>query len=83
MAVAIYNNIEFIITFFSFIQFVISIFVTPWDNPTVPPGINFPTADNIEIGKALLGVVIHPNAKGASMNVTPDTLKKLIENGTL
>jgi hypothetical protein len=49
----------------------------------VPPGINYPTVDNIEMGKALLGVVIHPNAKGASMNVTPDTLKKLIEIGTL
>lgn len=66
-----------------FVQFVISCFVTPWDNPTVPPGINFPHCDNIEMGKALLGVVIHPNAKGESMTVVPDTLKKLAENGTL
>ena len=63
-------------------QFVISTFVTPWDNPTVPPAVaSFPHCDNIEMGKALLGVVIHPNAKGESMQVVPDTLKKLAENG--
>ena len=64
-----------------FIQFAIATFVTPWDNPTVPPG--FTPVDNIEAGKALLGVIIHPNARGVSLNVVPGTLKKLAENGTL
>ena len=49
----------------------------------MPPGINFPTVDNIEMGKALLGVIVNPNAKGLSMNVVPDSLKKLIESGTV
>ena len=68
------------------VQFVIATIVTPWDNPTVPPAfakLSIPPVDNIEMGKALLGVVIHPNAKGVSMNVMSDSLKKLIENGTL
>ena len=65
-------------------QFVISTFVTPWDNPTVPPSFqNFPTVDNIEMGKGLLGVIVNPNAKGLSMKVVPDSLKKLIESGTV
>ena len=57
--------------------------VGPWDNPTPPPGINMPHTDNIEMGKGLLGLVLHPNSKGESMKVVPDSLKKLAENGTL
>ena len=70
------------------VQFVIATIVIPWDNPTVAPAfskLSIPPVDNIEMGKALLGVIIHPNAKGVSMNVTSNSgsLKKLIENGTL
>ena len=64
-----------------FIQFAISTLVTPWDNPTVPPGVTY--VDNIEMGKALLGVITNPNARGVTLNVVPETLKKLAENGTL
>lgn len=66
-------------------QFVISCYVTPWDDPTPPAGIDatFPHCDNIEMGKGLLGVIIHPNTKGESMKVVPDNLKNLTENGTL
>ena len=50
----------------------------------MPPVLqNFPTVDNIEMGKGLLGVIINPNAKGLSMKVVPDSLKKLIESGTV
>ena len=68
-----------------FMQFVISCYVAPWDNPTPPAGIDatFPHCDNIEMGNGLLGVVIHPNTKGESMIVMPDNLKQLTENGTL
>ena len=68
------------------VQFVISTVITPWDNPTVAPAfakLSSSPVDNIEMGKALLGVIIHPNAKGVSMNVTSNSLKKLIESGTL
>ena len=71
----------------SLVQLVICSAVTPWDTPTLPPApdmtFSIPTVDNIEVGKALLGVIIHPNAKGGTMNVVPDSLKKLAENGTL
>lgn len=64
-------------------DFVIACFVTPWDNPTVPPGINFPTVDNIKMGKALLGVVVHPTSRGAAITVSPDVLDKLAQTGAV
>ena len=67
----------------SIVQCVIGCFVTPWDDPTVPPGLTFPHTDNIKMGKAVLGMVVHPNAKGVSMDAVPNTLEKLAQNGTV
>ena len=59
--------------------------MTHWDDPKTIPGVDtsFPHCDNIEMGKGLLGLVLHPNTKGESMKVVPDNLKRLTENGTL
>ena len=68
------------------LQFVISCYVSPWDEKTLPPAIvsiNLPHADNLKMGKALLGVIVHQNAKGESMRVEPDNLEKLAQTGTL
>ena len=64
-------------------QFVISCFVTPWDNPTISPEVTFPRVNNVQMGKALLGVIIHPNSKGATLNVVPEVLDKLAQTGAL
>ena len=64
-------------------QVVIGCYVTPWDNLTPPPGINFPYTNNEEMGKALLGVMIHPNSKGASMSVSTEHVSKLAAEGTV
>ena len=59
-------------------------FVTPWDNPTVPQqAAQFPHTDNIKMGEALLGVIVHPSAKGAVLNVEHHTLEKLAQTGNL
>ncbi len=64
-------------------QFVICCFVTPWDDSTVPQGISFPSTDNITMGKSLLGVTIHPNSKGAVMNITPENVEQVATTGAL
>lgn len=69
------------------VQFAIGCFVVPWDDPTLPPGLppgmTFHPVSNIEMGKALLGVIVHPNAKGVSIDAVPDNLEKLAQNGTV
>ena len=77
-----YAHVYLVFKYLLALQFAISTLVTPWDNLTMPPGVTH--VDNIEAGKALLGVIIHPKAKGVTLNVVvPETLKKLAENGTL
>ena len=61
--------------------------VTPWDNPALsaPPQVAAitPMTDNVKMGEAILGVVIHPSAKGAVLNVGKHTLEKLAQTGNL
>ena len=80
-----YSNARILLTLFMLLlQFVICSYVAPWDNLTVPPDYAiFPHTDNLAMGKALLGVIVHPNAKGESISVLPDSLKKLAESGAL
>ena len=59
-------------------QILIGLYVRPWDNIT--PGPN--TASNVEMGKALLGVIVNPAAKGISMSVLgAQDLEKLAVDG--
>ena len=43
----------------------------------ISPEVTFARADNVKMGRALLGVIIHRNAKGVALNVVPDVLEKL------
>ena len=52
----------------------------PWDS--APPSVKLPCANNVEMGKALVGVMVHPNSKVASMASTPEHLSKLATEGT-
>ena len=56
---------------------VIGAFVHPWDS--YKPAAN--VVSNIEAGKALLGVIINPAAKGQSMSIGAQDLKKLASEG--
>ena len=49
----------------------------PWD--TVKPAAN--VVSNIDMGKALLGVIVNPAAKGQSMTVGAQDLEKLAQGG--
>ncbi len=57
--------------------------MTPWDNPTVPPGLTFSRTDNVTMGKGLLGVIVHPNSKNVVLDVTVENVEKLAKDGTL
>ena len=56
---------------------VIGAFVHPWDN--YKPAAN--VVSNIDTGKALLGVIVNPVAKGQSMKVGPQDMNKLASEG--
>lgn len=64
---------------FLLMQVKIGTFVCPWDN--VIPGPNI--VSNVEMGKALLGVIVNPTAKGISMTVGAQDLEKLAADGNL
>ena len=51
----------------------------PWDS--YKPATN--VVSNIEMGKALLGVIVNPAAKGQSMSVGAQDLTKLASEGKL
>ena len=59
------------------IQVVISAFVHPWDS--YKPAAN--VVSNTDMGKALLGVIVNPAAKGQSMTVGAQNLEKLASEG--
>ena len=56
---------------------VISAFVHPWDS--YKPAAN--VVSNTDMGKALLGVIVNPAAKGQSMTVGAQDLEKLASEG--
>ena len=64
------------------LQVLISCYVIPWDKHTPPTGLNVPHTNNVEMGKALLGVIVHPNSKGVSMTISIEHLSKLATEGT-
>ena len=54
---------------------MIACLVTAWDN-VLPNSVS-----NFEMGKALLGVVVHPAARSLSMVVTPENMDQLAKTG--
>ena len=46
-----------------------------WDN--LPPG----AISNIEMGKCLLGIIVHPTAKGLSMVIHRGNMEQVAETG--
>lgn len=57
--------------------------VLPWNNLTsLPLGEDVPCMDNLKMGKALLGVIIHPTARAMVMNVSVDNVEKIVNEGT-
>ena len=54
---------------------MIACFVNAWDN-VLPNSVS-----NFEMGKALLGVVVHPAARSLSMVVTPENMDQLAKTG--
>ena len=56
---------------------MIGILVLPWD--IYKPAAN--VVSNSEMGKALLGVIVNPGAKGQSMSVGAQDLEKLASEG--
>ena len=69
------------------VQFMICTFVTPWNDLTLPPGIDsteFTHVDKIKMGKALLeSSYTQVYTKVAVMKATPDSLEKLAQTGNL
>ena len=60
-------------------QFVINCFVAPLDSDAedLPPG----GCSNVAMGRAILGVLLHPAARGLSMMATPDNLEQITNTG--
>lgn len=58
---------------------MINSLVRPWDNIIPAPNV----VSNVEMGKALLGVIVNPTAKGISMTVGAQDLEKLAADGKL
>ena len=64
-------------------QVVVGLLVLPWDAEKPKLGPGFEAVFNVEMGKALLGVALHPAAKGLCMKVEAKDLEKLATEGKL
>ena len=60
-----------------FWQFCIHFYVQPWDAVT-SGGVS-----NLDMGRAIAGVVIHPTTSGASLQVGAKNMEKLATTGSL
>lgn len=59
---------------------MIGCLVVPWDKET---GDNPAAVSNIQMGRALLGTIVHPAARSLSMMVQPQDLEKLATTGVI
>ena len=70
------TSVDTKMTFFCW-QFCISVNVQPWD--AVTSGSVF----NLDMGRAIAGVVIHSSTRGASLQVGANNMEKLATSGSL
>ena len=58
-------------------QFCIGCYVQPWD------AVTSGSVSNLDMGRAIAGVVIHPSTRGASLQVGANNMEKLATSGSL
>eukprot|EP00731_Ephydatia_muelleri_P024607 Em0016g878a len=58
-------------------EFCIGCYVQPWDAMTSG------SVSNLDMGRAIAGVVIHPSTRGASLQVGANNMEKLATSGSL
>eukprot|EP00731_Ephydatia_muelleri_P024569 Em0016g840a len=58
-------------------EFCIGCYVQPWD------AVTSGSVSNLDMGRAIAGVVIHPSTRGASLQVGANNMEKLATSGSL